>query len=154
MEAEKPVPKVGVGVFVLNKSQSVLVGRRRSSVGDSKFALPGGHLEFGESWEECAAREVLEETGLIIHKIRFASVTNSVMLNDKRPSHYVTIFMKGELVDPCQEPENLEPDKCYGWEWVKWPLVPKPVFEPLQTLIESGFQLAEVPIPDCSFGNV
>eukprot|EP00250_Pteridium_aquilinum_P007072 c16866_g2_i2 orf=136-444(+) len=102
MAAGERVPRVGVGVLVLDKAQRVLIGRRRSSVGDSKFGLPGGHLDFGESWEECAAREVLEETGLIIHNIQFAGVTNTVMLNERRPSHYVTIFMQGELLDPSQ----------------------------------------------------
>ncbi|MCO5547796.1 hypothetical protein L7F22_001248 [Adiantum nelumboides] len=139
MEADGPVPRVGVGVLVLDKSQSsVIVGRRRSSLGDSKFALPGGHLEFGETWEECAAREVLEETGLVIHNVRFAGVTNTIMLKERRPWHYVTIFMQGELLDPTQEPQNLEPDKCHGWEWVEWPSIPEPVFEPLQTLLKSS----------------
>ncbi|MCO5592106.1 hypothetical protein L7F22_046101 [Adiantum nelumboides] len=142
MEADGPVPRVGVGVLVLDKSQSsVIVGRRRSSLGDSKFALPGGHLEFGETWEECAAREVLEETGLVIHNVRFAGVTNTIMLKERRPWHYVTIFMQGELLDPTQEPQNLEPDKCHGWEWVEWPSIPEPVFEPLQTLLKSNYKL-------------
>ena len=48
MEEIKPVPRVGVVVFVL-KGKSVLLGRRHSSIGDSTFALPGGHLEFGLS---------------------------------------------------------------------------------------------------------
>ena len=40
------VPRVGVCVFLV-KGKAVLLGRRRSSIGHSTFALPGGHLEFG-----------------------------------------------------------------------------------------------------------
>ena len=39
-------PKVAVVVFLL-KGRNVLLGRRRSTVGHSTFALPGGNLEFG-----------------------------------------------------------------------------------------------------------
>lgn len=40
-------PRVAVVVFLL-RGKTVLLGRRRSTgVGDSKFALPSGHLEFG-----------------------------------------------------------------------------------------------------------
>ncbi|CAM6088375.1 unnamed protein product [Calypogeia fissa] len=129
-------PRVGVGVLIV-KDGRVLVGRRKGSVGTGYFALPGGHLDFGETWEKCAAREVEEETGLQIQNIQFAWVTNTVMLEGPRPSHYVTIFMKSELEDPQQEPQNLEPDKCEGWAWVEWPNVPQPVFRPLQSLIDS-----------------
>lgn len=137
----EPVPKVGVGVMVV-KGSHVLIGKRRSSIGEGTFALPGGHLDFGESWEECAAREVKEETGLSIHNLKFAYVTNTVMRDEIRPSHYVTIFMRGELVDPNAVPENMEPEKCDGWEWVEWPNMPQPVFRPLQSLIDSNYQLS------------
>ena len=48
----------------------------------------------GESWEACAAREVMEETGLEVSKVRFESAVNSIFAPDK---HYVTIFMRGEV---------------------------------------------------------
>ncbi|KAL2904952.1 Nudix hydrolase 1 [Bienertia sinuspersici] len=38
-------PKVAVVVFIV-KGKEVLLGRRRSAVGRSTFALPGGNLEF------------------------------------------------------------------------------------------------------------
>lgn len=41
------VPRVGVGVLVCNGSQHVLIGKRRSSIGHGTYALPGGHLDFG-----------------------------------------------------------------------------------------------------------
>lgn len=57
------------------------------------LAIPGGHLEFGESFETCAEREVLEETGLAVRDVRFLTATNSVMVEERK--HYVTIFMGG-----------------------------------------------------------
>lgn len=51
---------------------------------------PGGHLEYGESFAETAAREVLEETGLEVGDIKFLTATNDVFGEGK---HYVTIFV-------------------------------------------------------------
>lgn len=57
-------PKVGVAVFVISDSKIVL-GKRKNAHGQGAWASPGGHLEFGETLEACAKRELLEETGLI-----------------------------------------------------------------------------------------
>ncbi|KAF8399195.1 hypothetical protein HHK36_015060 [Tetracentron sinense] len=138
MEGSEAVPRVGVVVFVI-KENTVLLGKRRSSIGDSTFAAPGGHLEFGESWEECAARELKEETGLDIDNIEFLTVTNNILLEEAKPSHYVTIFMRTIMADPCQIPQTLEPNKCDGWDWYHWNDLPKPLFRPLETLVLSGF---------------
>ncbi|XP_038875644.1 nudix hydrolase 1-like [Benincasa hispida] len=136
-----PVPRVAVVVYIL-KGNSVLLGRRLSSTGDSShstFALPGGHLEFGEAFDECAVREVKEETGLDIEKTEFLTVTNNPFLNDPKPSHYVTIFMRAVLSDPLQLPQNLEPSKCGGWDWYDWDHLPNPLFWPLEKMVKSGF---------------
>lgn len=93
----------------------------------------------GESFEECAVRELKEETGLDIEKIEFLTVTNSVFLENPRPSHYVVIFLRAALADPLQEPQNLEPDKCHGWDWYEWNNLPQPLFWPLEKMVQSGF---------------
>jgi 8-oxo-dGTP diphosphatase len=132
-------PRVGVGVFVRSASHPgcILLGQRRASHGAGTHALPGGHLEHGESWAACAAREVLEETGLALTNLRHATVINSV----DRPSayHYVVILMTADA-PPGAEPRNLEPDKCAGWAWHRWsePL-PAPVFRPLADVRAYGF---------------
>ncbi|XP_057447941.1 nudix hydrolase 1 [Lotus japonicus] len=137
---DQPVPRVAVVVFLL-KGRSVLLGRRRSAVGNSTFALPGGHLEFGESFEECAAREMKEETGLEIGKAaELLTVTNNVMLEQPKKCHYVTVFMR-VVVDAAadQVPQNLEPEKCDGWDWYDWDHLPHPLFGPLHKMVSSGF---------------
>ncbi|KAL1807039.1 hypothetical protein ACET3Z_030107 [Daucus carota] len=132
-----PAPFVGIAVFVI-KGKKVLIGRRLSSVGHNTFFVPGGHLEFGESFEQCAVREVREETGLDVENIEFLEVGNSVIVNEPEPAHIVCIFMRGALVDGDQVPENVEPDKCDGWEWCDWENLPRPLFSPLEDYVQSG----------------
>ncbi|KAL6953896.1 Nudix (Nucleoside diphosphate linked moiety X)-type motif 1 [Sarracenia purpurea var. burkii] len=133
-------PEVGVAVFLLKEGRKVLLGRRLSSIGYNTFALPGGHLEFGESFEECAAREMKEETGLDLEKIEFLTVTNHFFSEGaKPPVHLVCIYVRAVLADPHQVPQNLEPEKCGGWGWYDWNNLPKPLFGPLETMAMAGF---------------
>ncbi|CAG8421722.1 unnamed protein product [Penicillium salamii] len=110
-------PRVGIAVFVLNTQGKFIVGKRKGSHGAGTWALPGGHLEFGESFETCAARETLEETGLDIRGLRYLNATNSVFQAENK--HYITIFI-GAVCEEGAEPKLLEPEKCEKWEWVSW----------------------------------
>lgn len=68
----------------------------KGSHGAGTYALPGGHLEFGETFEECAHREVMEETGLKLTDVHFAWACNTIY--DEK-AHYVTIFMRASLAE-------------------------------------------------------
>jgi 8-oxo-dGTP diphosphatase len=63
---------------------------------------PGGHLEHGESFEDCAKREALEETGLEVGDVKFLTATNDVM---DEGSHYVTIYVTCVVTGGKKEPE-------------------------------------------------
>ncbi|KAL3480193.1 NUDIX hydrolase domain-like protein [Aspergillus californicus] len=115
-EQQKNV-RVGVAVFALNHKNKFILGQRMGSHGAGTWALPGGHIEFNESFAECAIREVKEETGLDIDNVQFLTATNDVMIADGK--HYVTVFV-GARVKRGQEPEILEPNKCAEWRWVAW----------------------------------
>ena len=130
--------KVGVGVLVIDKGR-VLLGKRKGSHGTGTWSAPGGHLEFGESIEDCARREVLEETGLEIGDIRCGPYTNNVFVAEQK--HYLTVFV---LAKPLSgELKNMEPEKCEGWAWFEWERLPEPLFPPLTSLRQQGFVLPE-----------
>jgi 8-oxo-dGTP diphosphatase len=130
-ENESLRPKVGVGVLIFNDKNEILIGKRKSAHGDGLYAPPGGHLEFGETFEECAKRETAEETGLGIKDIKFLTVTNDVFVSENK-KHYITIIMTARA--DKGEPQNKEPEKCEKWEWVKWDEFPENLFLPVKNL--------------------
>ena len=128
-------PKVGVGVCVV-KDSLVLLGQRLNAHGEGSWSFPGGHLEYGESWEECAVREVSEETGLVINSLGFITCTNDVFPTENK--HYITIYMKASW--ESGEAAVLEPDKMIKWDWFSWDDLPQPLFIPMQNLLKTGFR--------------
>jgi hypothetical protein len=54
--------KVGVGVLIFNDKKQLLPGLRKSAHGNGTWCPPGGHLEYGESFEAAGVRETREET--------------------------------------------------------------------------------------------
>ncbi|MDJ0781748.1 MAG: NUDIX hydrolase [Desulfosarcinaceae bacterium] len=133
---DRKAVRVGVGVFLIRDGR-VLLGERRGSHGAGTWALPGGHLEFGESIEACARREVREETGLLVSGVRQIAFSNDIFTDAGK--HYVTLFVLGE--GWRGEPTVKEPDKCRRWAWYHWNALPAPLFLPLRNLRRQGFVL-------------
>jgi 8-oxo-dGTP diphosphatase len=127
-------PKVGVACFIF-KDGKFLIGLRKGSHGEDSWSIPGGHLEFGESFEQTAYREVLEETGLKVQNIRFGALTNDIFKNDNK--HYVSIWM---ISDYAGGKEKItEPDRYVSMRWVSFDDLPSPLFLPWVQLLESEF---------------
>jgi ADP-ribose pyrophosphatase YjhB (NUDIX family) len=61
----------GSNTVLINESNQVLLHRRADN---GAWALPGGRMEIGESIEECAVREMFEETGLHVTIKRLVGV--------------------------------------------------------------------------------
>lgn len=124
-------PKVGLGVMVI-KDGKVLMGKRKSSHGAGEWAWPGGHMEYMESFEECAKREVKEETGMEIENVRFNRLMN---LKQYAPKHYVDVGLVAEW--KSGEPELREPHKCEEWKWFEVDNLPSPRFGACDSAIEA-----------------
>lgn len=124
------VVRVGIGVLVIRDGK-LLLGRRQGSHGAGYWAAPGGHLEFGETPEACAARELAEETGLYASHFTAAPWTNDWFAAEHK--HYITLFMVTQQAQG--EPQRCEPDKCEGWHWFALNALPEPLFAPLHTLL-------------------
>ncbi len=63
---DKKLPRVTVDTLVRDRSGRLLLVRRGRPPFRGRWALPGGFCEYGETTEECGARETLEETGVTI----------------------------------------------------------------------------------------
>jgi ADP-ribose pyrophosphatase YjhB (NUDIX family) len=55
-----------VAVCVLPVDDGVLLIRREIEPHRGRMALPGGYVDFGETWQQGCARELVEETGITI----------------------------------------------------------------------------------------
>jgi 8-oxo-dGTP diphosphatase len=131
---EKERPKIGVGVCVI-KDGKVLLGKRKNAHGEGAWCFPGGHLEFNENIEDCARREVLEETDLSIKNLRFGPYTNDIF--KKENTHYVTLFVIADY--DSGELKIMEPEKCEKWDWFEWNKLPEPLFIPNQNLLKLNY---------------
>ena len=121
-------PRIGIGVFVFKRDGTFILGKRKGSLGSGKvlstacpyvypyqetrsdgentgtFALPVGHLEYGETFAQCAARELFEETDIKVPEasIHYLTTVNSVF--EKERLHYVTVAV-GCLIGDDVEPK-------------------------------------------------
>ncbi len=122
-------PRIGVAVIVV-KNGKVLLGKRKGAHGSGTWALPGGHLHFGETIEACARREVMEETGLSIADIQTGPYTNDIFTQEDK--HYVTLYMVARYAGGRLQ--TKEPEKCEIWDWFDWHNLPEPRFLSLNNL--------------------
>ena len=127
-------PLVGVAV-IIRKNRKVLLGKRRNAHGEGTWQFPGGHLEYFESIENCAKREVWEETGLKIKNLKCATFTNDIFEKEKK--HYITLFITADY--EAGRVRVMEPHKCQIWKWYKWPELTDPLFLPIINLLKQQF---------------
>lgn len=128
----------GVGVMLLKEGR-VLLGKRWEDPekayselkGGGAWTMPGGKLDFQESFEEAARREVKEETGIDLRTFKVICVNNEIIEN----AHFVTIGLFSD--DFEGEPKVMEPDEIIEWRWFDLDNLPEKVYFPSKKILEN-----------------
>lgn len=118
----------------------MLMGKRKGSHGAGTWSFPGGHPEPNETLDEAIRRELYEETGLqYTGDLRHSTfVENHFEAEGKR---YVTLYMEGKIPAFGEaKVEVREPNKCEEWRWVPVTDLPRPLFAPIERLLQSGYR--------------
>jgi ADP-ribose pyrophosphatase YjhB (NUDIX family) len=99
-------PRIIVSCIVCWNNQ-ILICRRSQEPARGRWVVPGGFLECGETLEECAAREVAEETGVVVEagKLELYSITNMTLLRQVAVAFRVTVVAQPK---PRPGPECLD----------------------------------------------
>jgi ADP-ribose pyrophosphatase len=111
--SEAVVPRVGVGVLVVDDGGRVLLSLRRFPPEAGCWSILGGRLEGYERLEDCALREVREEAGLEVVLERLLCITDHILPSEGQ--HWVSPAYLGRIVRG--RAANREPDKTAAVEW-------------------------------------
>lgn len=125
---------VGVGVIITNPQGQILMGKR-SSQHAPYWSIFGGHVDAGESFEDCAIREIKEEIGIDISAPTVFGISNNVNTYRQEGKHTVSICMHVEYCGDKQ-PQIMEQDKCESLMWVSPHELPEPHFEASRNAID------------------
>lgn len=93
-KARSTIPTTRISVIVINQDQEILLVRHRKG-NRLYWVLPGGRLEYGETFEECGKRELKEETGLDVDIDGFLFLSEAIAPD--RCRHIVNIYLKGHV---------------------------------------------------------
>lgn len=131
-------PYVGVAT-ILKWQSSVLLGYRIGKFAPNLWGFPGGKVDYGETVEEAACRELREEAGVILKQKDLKLITTTSNIFDDG-SHYITVFLEGRVLTNFGI-QNREPKKIREWLWFEENALPFPLMPGIVKLINIGYCL-------------
>ena len=128
----------GCGVMIFNNKNQLLLGLKNEDrdLADSElreegtWCMPGGMIEYGETFEEAGAREAKEETGLIVRNLEVFCVQT----DKNEHAHFISVGMIAREFDGI--PQVMEPDVLIKWEWFDLDKLPDNIFSASKKTID------------------
>uniref|UniRef100_A0A6C0B5S4 Nudix hydrolase domain-containing protein n=1 Tax=viral metagenome TaxID=1070528 RepID=A0A6C0B5S4_9ZZZZ len=104
-------PKAGVIIFNQELNKVLIVKSRGYNIGGTKWGLPKGHLDNNELPNECAMRELREETGIKIH---IPEKANNLINAINNSVYYIYIVDEKKIyLNPIDTVEIINAKFCY-----------------------------------------
>jgi 8-oxo-dGTP diphosphatase len=100
-------PKVAVGAVIIHDNRVLLVKRGKPPA-EGEWAIPGGNVELGETLQQAAEREILEETGVTILAKEIVYTFESIH-KDRDGNimfHYVILDFDADYISGTPEPHD------------------------------------------------
>lgn len=120
------IVRIGTGILIVNDQGQILMGKRHGSHGVGTWGLIGGYIEFGETFEQAARREAMEEVGVELTDIRVIKPVSYFF--DDGAKHHISIYMAARIANGT--PRICEPHKMTELRFVDWNNLPQPTFVP------------------------
>lgn len=109
-----PLLSIGCDVIIENKYGDILLQKRTD---DGEWCVPGGGMNFGETFIETATREVEEETGLKVEDLSLFGIYSGKNCIVKYPNNdivfggiivFITKKYSGEILENSNESQKLK----------------------------------------------
>jgi 8-oxo-dGTP diphosphatase len=115
MKRGKDYIGVAVGIAVFNTEGKIFITKRGQAASNDrgKWEIPGGGIEFGETLEIAAKREIKEENDIDIEIVEPLHMSDHILPDEGQ--HWVTTTFMCRYVGG--EPKRMEPEKCEAVGW-------------------------------------
>lgn len=132
----------GCGVILINEAGKILMGKRNDDVdkADSEmheegtWTLPGGNIEYGETFFEAGVREIKEETNLDAKDLEVICVQTDM----NQYAHYISVGMI------CKNFSGtirvMDSEEIIKWDWFSLDNLPSNIFSASKKTIDCFLQ--------------